>query len=185
MVKNQLEAMAHSSFTNKKSVNRLNRLIKEFNEQIERTEKDLDTIVDNDIELKSKILKIRTIPGVGFLTAVIIIAETDGFALIKSIKQIVAYAGLDVKIRESGKWKGKAKISKAGNVHIRKALYFPAYSSITHTVTYKLFYERLLDKKDISLIASVAVQRKLLGLIYTLWKNNTVYMENYESQKAA
>jgi transposase len=185
MVKNQLEAMNHSAFTNKKSIARLKRLVKELDRNIARIEKDIEKEVDNDAELKSKIMKVTTIPGVGFLTAIIIIAETDGFALIKSIKQIVAYAGLDIKIRESGKWKGKSKISKAGNVHIRKALYFPAYTSIRHSQNYKLFYERLLDKKDISLIAAVAVQRKLLGLIYTLWKNDTVYIENYEKQKAA
>lgn len=185
MIKNQLEAMMNSAFPNKKSVNRLNRLIKEFNSQIAKIEKDIESIVAKDRELKSKILKITTIPGVGFPTAIVIIAETDGFALIKSIKQIVSYAGLDIKIRESGKWKGKSKISKAGNVHIRKALYWPAYTSIAHTQTYKVFYERLFGRKEISMVASVAVQRKLLGLMYTLWKNGTVYIDNYERQKVA
>jgi len=185
MLKNQLEAMLHSAFPNKKSTNRLKRLIKELNSQVEKIEKDIEKLVENDAKLKSRILKVTTIPGVGFLTAVIVIAETDGFALIKSIKQIVSYAGLGIKIRESGIWKGKAKISKAGNVHIRKALYWPAYSSITHTQTYKAFYERLFDRKEISMVASVAVQRKILGLIYTLWKNDTVYIDNYESKKAA
>ena len=185
MIKNQLEAMLHSAFPNKKSTNRLNRLIKEFNSQVKKIEKDIDRLVENDMELKSRILKVTTIPGVGFLTAVIIIAETDGFELIKSIKQIVSYAGLDIKIRESGKWKGKSKISKAGNVHIRKALYWPAYSSITHTQTYKTFYERLFNRKEISMVASVAVQRKLLGLIYTLWKNGTVYIDKYERKMVA
>ena len=185
MIKNQLEAMMHSAFPNKKSANRLKRLIKEFNGQVAKIEKDIANIVEKDIELKSKVLKVTTIPGVGFLTAIIIIAETDGFALIKSIKQIVSYAGLDIKIRESGKWTGKSKITKAGNVHIRKALYWPAYTSVAHTKTYKAFYERLFDRKEISMVASVAVQRKILGLIYTLWKNGTVYIDNYESQKAA
>jgi transposase len=185
MIKNQLEAMLHSAFLNKKTVNRLNRTIKELNSQVEKIEKDIEMVVENNKELKSKILKIISIPGIGFLTAVIIIAETDGFALIKSIKQIVAYAGLDIKIKESGKWKGKSKISKTGNVHIRKALYWPAYSSVTHTQTYSVFYERLFNRKEISMVAAVAVQRKLLGLMYTLWKNDTVYIDNYESKKVA
>ncbi|HHG74895.1 MAG TPA: IS110 family transposase [Persephonella sp.] len=185
MLKNQLEALNNSANRNKKSINRLIRLIKEVNENIARVEKDIEREVENDQVLKSKILKLVTIPGVGYLTAIIIVAETDGFALIKSIKQIVAYAGLDIKIRESGKWKGKSKISKSGNVHIRKALYFPAYTSIRHSQTYKLFYERLLDKRDISLVAAVAVQRKILGLIYTLWKNDSIYIENYKVRKVA
>ena len=185
MVKNQMEAMGHSAHLNKKTLNRLKRLVKELNENIARIEKDVETAVGGNGELKSKVLKLETIPGVGFLTAVIVIAETDGFALIKSIKQITAYAGLDIKIRESGKWKGKSRISKAGNAHIRRALYFPAYTSARHSQAHKLFYERLLDKKGVSLIAAVAVQRKLLGLMYTLWKNDSVYVEGYGHGKTA
>jgi len=161
MIKNQLEAMLHSAFPNKKSVNRLNRLIKELNSQLVKIEKDIDKLVKNDIELKSRILKITTIPGVGFLTAVIVIAETDGFALIKSIKQIVSYAGLDIKIRESGKWTGKSKITKSGNVHIRKALYWPAYSSVSHTQTYKVFMNVYL------------IERRFP------WWHQLLYSENY------
>jgi len=185
MFQNQLEGMGHSAYPNKKSMNRLKSLIKAINDQTEKIEKDIEKVSEGNIELKAKVLKVMTIPGVAFITAITIIAETDGFALIKSIKQIVAYAGLDVRIRESGKWKGKAKISKAGNVHIRKALYMPSLSSITHALTYKLFYERLRDRKGIKMIALIAVQRKILGLIYTLWKNDSVYIENHQNKNAA
>ncbi len=181
MFLNQKEAMTHSAYQNKKSVNRLKHLIKELDNQINKIEKDIERVVDQNVEIKERLFKLITIPGVAFLTAITIIAETDGFALIKSIKQIVAYAGLDVKIRESGKWKGKAKISKAGNVHIRKALYFPAFSTKKYSEKYNKFYERLVQTKGEKMIAAVAVQRKLLGLIYTLWKNNTTYVENYQS----
>ncbi len=135
--------------------------------------------------VKAKIDKITTIPGVGFITAIVIIAETHGFALITSIKQLVSYAGLDIRIRESGKWKGKSKITKKGNVHIRKALYFPSYSSVKYSETNRKFYMRLFDKKGKSMVAATAVQRKLLGLIYTLWKNDTTYIDNYKQNKAA
>jgi len=185
MVNNQLEAMENSAHPNKKSINRHKYLIKEFSEQIKKIENDIENTVNGDVLLKEKLKKIITIPGVGFLTAITIIAETDGFALIKSIKQITAYAGLDVKVRESGKWKGKSKISKTGNVHIRKALYWPAYSSIKYSNTYSTFYERIRQRKEKSMIAAVAVQRKILGLIFTLWKNDSVYIENYKTTQAA
>ncbi len=185
MIKNQLEAITESAFPNKKSVNRLKRLINELNSQISMIEKDVERTVEKDMELKAKLLKIMTIPGIGFLTALIVIAETDGFALIKSIKQLVSYAGIDVRIRESGKWSGKSKISKSGNIHIRKALYWPAYTSIKYSSTYQTIYERIFERKEISLVAAVAIQRKLLGLIYTLWKNDSVFIDNYEKLKAA
>ena len=51
---------------------------------------------------KKELENICTIPGVGILTAVIVIAETNGFELIRNKKQITSYAGLDVKEKQSG-----------------------------------------------------------------------------------
>ena len=58
-------------------------------------------IVKKDTELVKKIDTITTIPGVGKLTAVIVLAETNGFELIKSKKRLVSYSGLDVKLKDS------------------------------------------------------------------------------------
>jgi transposase len=82
---------------------------------------------------------------------------------------------MDVKLRESGKWKGKSKISKKGNSRIRKALYMPAFSKIKYDKSSKQQYERLTEKKGIKMVAAVAVQRKLLGLMYTLWKKEETF----------
>lgn len=182
---NQLHALNHSADPFKKSVTRLKQIIRFINKQIKTIELDCEHIVNKDEMVKAKVDKVTTIPGVGFITAIVVIAETHGFALITSIKQLVSYAGLDIKIRESGKWKGKSKITKKGNVHIRKALYFPSYSSVKHSETNRKFYIKLFDKKGKSMVAATAVQRKLLGLIYTLWKNDTIYIENYKQNKAA
>ena len=168
MFQNQLHALKHSADPFRKSVTRLKQMVKFINRQINNIEKDIENIVNKDELVKTKIDKVVTIPGIGFITAVVIIAETHGFALITSIKQLTSYAGLDIKIRESGKWKGKPKITKKGNSHIRKALYFPSYTSIKYSKTNGDFYERLFEKKGISMVAATAVQRKLLGLIYTL-----------------
>ncbi|MDM8161824.1 hypothetical protein QUH73_18550, partial [Labilibaculum sp. K2S] len=69
--------------------------------------------------------------------------------------------------------------------HIRRALYMPSLSSVTHSVTYNKFYNRLNDKKKNGLISGTAVQRKLLGLIYTLWKKDEEYIEDYQNCKVA
>lgn len=185
MLSNQKHALSSSAYPNRKSIARIKQLIKQVEKQILAIEHEISDFIEQDIELKKRLLRVITIPGVGFLTAVIIVAETDGFALIKNIKQLISYAGLDVVKKQSGQWKGKYRISKRGNVHIRKALYFPAYTSVRYENNFKSFYERLLDKKQFSMIASVAVQRKMLGLIYTLWKNDTTYIHNYQQRNAA
>ncbi len=119
-------------------------------------------VVKKDEKLAKKIDKIRTIPGVGFNTVVSILAETNGFQLIWNIKQLTSYAGLDIRILESGKWKGKSRISKKGNSHIRKALYMPSLSVVRHSAVHKAFYERLKGKKEKAKIALTAVQKKCL-----------------------
>lgn len=181
---NRLHAYSHQGHPQQDSIERTNRLIVFYEAQIAEIEDQIQKIVKTDPSLRKRISYIESIKGVGFLTAVIIIAETNGFATFTGIKQVVSFAGLDVKIRESGKWKGKSRISKCGNRHIRKALYMPALAKITHDQNTKLFYERLVQKKGIKMVAGVAVQRKLLALIYTLWKKQEFFDPSITTEKS-
>ena len=185
MIKNQLHAEMHSGDPIKTTVRRITNRIKYIDKQIDSVEKELENLVSGDEFISEKVKNIITIPGIAFLTAVTVISETQGFSNITSVKQLNSYAGYDVRLRESGKWKGKTRISKKGNSHIRRALYMPSLSTIQYSITYRTFYKRLYEKKGNGLIASTAVQRKMLGLIYTLWKNDTQYIEQYELKKAS
>lgn len=184
VVKNQLHAESHTGEPMKTTITRMQNHIKYLHMQIASIEEELKSIVLEDNYVSAKVKKIITIPGIAFLTAITVIAETNGFNNIKSIRQLSSYAGYDVSIKESGKWKGKARISKKGNSHIRKAMYMPFLSSIRFSETYKTIYNRINEKKTSGLIAGTAIQRKLLGLIYTLWKNDTEYIENYKMKNA-
>ena len=83
---------------------------------------------------------------------------------------------------KTGSWKGKSRISKKGNSHIRSALYFPALNAVRRNNNFTTFYKRIKEKKGgKSLIACTALQRKLLILCFTLWRNDTVYTESYLS----
>lgn len=186
MIKNQLHATIHSANGLKKSEIRQKSRIKYIEKQIKSVESDIIKAVSKDEFLVEKIEKITTIPGIGFATAVGIIAETGGFENIKSIKQLTSYAGYDVVIKESGtSIKGKSHISKKGNSHIRHLLHMPSLTSIRFSATHKNTFERIMNNKDKKMIGVVAIQRKLLGLIYTLWKNDTTYVENYQKNKLA
>ncbi len=120
-----------------------------------------------------------SIPGIGFIAATTVVSETQGFSNITSIKQLSSYAGYDVKLRESRKYIGKTRISKQGNSYIRQILYMPALSSISHASSMRNFYDRVNKNKTSRLIGITAVQRKLLGLMYTLWKKDTKYDADY------
>src|SRR5258707_7475501 len=102
--------------------------------------------------------------------------ETNGFELIRNKRQLTSYAGFDVKERQSGtSVKGKPRISKKGNKYLRKAMHLPALTAIRHDGLFKAIFERLVAKHGIKMKAVVAVQRRLLEMIYTLFKTNQKY----------
>lgn len=183
-IKNQLHAEACSAEPMKTTMRRMNSHIQYVNKHIKSIEKELEILIKTDDFVAEKVKKITTVPGLAFTTVVSIVAETQGFANTKSIKQLTSYAGYDIQIKESGKWKGKPKISKKGNSHIRSVLFMPSLSAKTHSKTLGKFYNRLNEKKQNGLISGTAVQRKLLCLIYVLWKNDTTYIEDYQHQKS-
>ena len=172
---NHLHAYHHQGKPNKDSIKRSEELISFFDKHIKQIEKEIKNFIDQDKKLKVKMKYLLSIPGVGLLTAATIVAETNGFAAFESIKQLTSYAGLDIRIAESGKWKGKSKISKRGNSHIRKALFMPSLSKIRCDHPTKQFFERLKTKKGIGMVATVAVERKLLALMFSLWKKEEMY----------
>lgn len=178
--KSQLHAMGHAHHTYKKVITIKKQMISFYEKQLKTVEKELKKCVRSDEQLHSKITKIEAVKGLGFITIIKVIAETNGFLLFKNIGQLVSYSGMDVVEKQSGKYNGKTKISKKGNARIRSALYMPALAAARSNSTLKSFYERVNENRTIKKQGVVAVMRKLLILIYTLWKKDETYIENYQ-----
>lgn len=184
IVKNQLHAEESEAEPNEKSLTRIKARIRFLNTQEKEIKDDINAIVKSDENLKSEIDIICTLPGVGELTAVIVLAETNGFELIRNKRQLTSYAGLDVKEKQSGtSIKGKPRISKKGNRSLRKAMHFPALVAVKWDENFRELYARLVSKHGIKMKALVAVQRKLLEMIFTIFKNKTIYDKEYENKK--
>jgi transposase len=157
-------------------INSNHSVIKELEKQIGKCENEIEKVLTSEDWLAEKVNKLITIKGVGLITIAIVIAETQGFALINSRKQLASYAGYDVVEVESGtSVKGKTHISKKGNSRIRAALYFPALAASRYNQELKEDYQRINIAKASKMVGATALQRKLLLLIYTLWKNNDVF----------
>ncbi|MGZ3895077.1 MAG: IS110 family RNA-guided transposase [Bacteroidia bacterium] len=183
-LKNQLHAEKAEAFPNDSSIQRVTKRIQLINKQELEIRAEIAETVKKDAELVKKINTITTIPGVGKLTAVIVLAETNGFELIRSKKQLVSYSGLDVKLKDSGtSVKGKPKISKRGNRHLRKAVHMPALSAMRFNENHKAVFVRLISKHGIKMKAVVAVQRKLLELIYTIFKTDKAFDKDYQQKE--
>lgn len=186
-LKNRKHAREKAHQANTSSLKRIKRGIGFIDKQIKEVEKEIESVVKNDSVLKDKIEKITVLKGIGLQTAALVIAETNGFEGIKNKRQLTSYVGLDIRENQSGKKTGKASISKHGNKHIRKGLYMPALCCKKHDKKMKNLYERICERHGYKnkKIAVVAVMRKMLHIIYALWKNETVYDPDYVLAKAS
>jgi len=91
--------------------------------------------------------------------------------------QITALVGLDPIYKESGSSvKGRVKISKNGNRHVRKMLYLPTLCAIKNNKEIRVFYQRLLDNHKPKKVAVIAAMRKLLLVAHAVYENKTEYV---------
>lgn len=186
MIKNQLHAEQAEAEPNERSLERLNERMRLLNKHEKEIKSDLTEIINSDRILKSEITNICSIPGIGELTATIVLAETNGFELIRNKKQLTSYAGLDVKEKQSGtSIKGKPRISKKGNRHLRKAMHLPSLSAVKYDENFRNVYVRIFSRQGIKMKGLVAVQRKLLEMIYVIYKSKNEYQKNYADLKGS
>lgn len=182
VIKNQIHAEESEAEPNPRSLERLRARQQLMNQQEREVKADINECLKKNEDTRQLVDRLCTIPGIGILTAVTILGETNGFELIRSKKQLTSYAGFDVIEKQSGtSVKGKSRISKKGNRNLRKALHLPALTAIRHDEGYKELFSRLESKHGIKMKAAVAVQRKLLELTYILFKNETIYDPNKRS----
>lgn len=179
---NQEHALEYSYDPNKFEMRRIARQKKYLDKLIKEVEVSIKKAIKADADLSERIKNICELKGVRQITVATIIAETDGFRLFKNRNQLISYAGYDVVERESGtSVKGRTKISKKGNSHIRRALHFPAIVASEHDPKLKQLYERVWQRSGIKMKGLVAVQRKILILVYTIYKKNEKYDPNYQA----
>ena len=181
MTTNRLGHLDCSYKPNKLSMKIYKDMIKRYDKRLDEIESAMEKLLKSDDKIWEKIENLMTIKGVGFKTIAIIIGETQGFQLIQNQRQLTSYCGLDVVKKESGSSvSSKSKISKKGNSHIRAALYFPALSSSRYNKHLSIVYKRINKNKPNKMPGIVALQRRLLVLIYSIWKSGLPFMEDYE-----
>lgn len=120
-----------------------------------------------------------SIPGVGELTGMTILAEIGDIKRFPTSKQLVAFAGLDPSVFQSGKFKASHnKISKRGSTYLRRALFQATVAGISNRVGGPLnqvlysFYSKKLAEGKLSKVAIIATSNKLLRMIFGILKNN-------------
>lgn len=181
-LKSQLHAQQFAMFENGSIIKCLKQQLNLLQKQKEQLKQQVLVVVGSDELLNEKFDKICQIKGIGKFSLAVIIAETNGLSLFESISQLVSYAGYDVIEDQSGKHRGKTKISKQGNGRIRRILHLPAFNVIRFKQQpFTNLYDRIYMKSKAKMKAYTAVQKKLLIMIYTLWKKNEAF-DPYRNQ---
>ncbi|NVO86842.1 IS110 family RNA-guided transposase [Hymenobacter terrestris] len=178
-LKTQRHAYEHSYQPDARTLDRLNNRLHLLEQQLHAVDHDLAALLATEPELARKLAHLTSVPGIGLTTALVVVAETNGFVLMENERQLASYAGLDVVQRQSGLSAGATRISRRGNVRLRTALYLPAVSSLRYNPQQIAFYARLRARQPSGKPGVIAVMRKLLLLCYSLWKNDCAYDPHY------
>ncbi|WP_040447043.1 IS110 family transposase [Ktedonobacter racemifer] len=122
-------------------------------------QQEMERLLDNDPKVKG----VLSITEMGPMTVAVLRAELGDLDRFVRMEQVVAYVGLDLQVKQSGKWKGQTKLSKRGSGRLRRILYLAALRSIRlSTSPFGLYYHRLVERGMKKGMAVIAVMRKLL-----------------------
>ncbi len=176
---NQLDSLELAMYETKYIINQQKKVIKMYDKLIADLVEKMTDHLKSNAEYYEKIKNILAIKGVGLLTIAVLLAETNGFDLFTSSSQLVSYSGYDVIENQSGNRTGKTRMSKKGNSRIRRILHMPAFSAVScKEPIFSNLYNRVYERSKIKMKAYVAVQKKILVIVYALWKNNEKYDAN-------
>ncbi|HKM80014.1 MAG TPA: IS110 family transposase [Candidatus Acidoferrum sp.] len=143
---------------------------------IERLTRQARKLIAQDPQLTERFELLDSVPGIGETSAVQLLGELGALAPDLDARQWVAYAGLDPREYTSGtSVHKKPRISKAGNKHLRHALFMPALVAVQHDPHLRAFYQHLLARGKVKMQALVAVMRKLLHALHAMFKTHQRY----------
>lgn len=151
--------------------------IKQLIQQIVFTEKQLYELEEQIAELLHQTNQyITTITGIGDVLGAIIVSEIGDINRFERPNQLVAFAGLDVTVKQSGEFSGsKNKISKRGSPYLRRAIWLAANRAAFCDPILSEYYQSLKTRGKHHLTAVGAVARKLCNIIFVILKDNRPY----------
>lgn len=154
--------------------------IKQIIAQIDFIEDQLDEL---EIEIATLLHQtndvITSIIGIGDILGAIIISEIGDISRFESASQLVAYAGLDSSVKQSGDFIGtKTKISKRGSPYLRRAIWLAATVAAFKDPALSVYYQSLRSRGKHHLTAIGAVARKMTNIIFAVLRDDKPYVPN-------
>jgi transposase len=173
---NRLHAAQGSAATPRPVVRDLKRSLASLERRLVRLRHEAMLLVQADATLRQRFQLLTSMPGIARISALQLLGELALLSPEMSVRQWVAHSGLDPAHQISGtSVRRPSRISRAGNRHLRKALYMPALVAARRDPHLRAFYQLLLSRHKAKLQALLAVARKLLHAIYGIFKTKTPY----------
>lgn len=174
--KNRLHAMRATQSTPSLLIEDESQAIEMLEQRIERLRRAALELMEEAPELKRLHQHCCAAKGIGDASALALLAELCVLPDHLKSSQVSRLAGLDVRLHQSGSSVNqKARISKAGNIYIRSALYMPAMSAVRFDPHARAFYEALVARGKTKMQAQVAVMRKYLTGLWACIKSDTPF----------
>jgi len=149
--------------------------IKTLKENKKKLEKEIELLMKKSEHKQEVIDRYASIPGVSYYIATLAALSFKEGEYDQNAKQWIAFAGMDISIRESGNWRGKGKMTKRGNGYLRKKLFQAAWGSTMHNNQFKAYYEHLRANNKSYVEALTIIARKLVIIMFALSKNECFY----------
>lgn len=173
----QLKGIAEASFgisiatdVFKLQIQLLLEQIQLFERQIYQIEVEMTQIVEKQENF------LTTITGIGPITAAVIIGEVGDIHRFERPNQLLAFAGLDASVRQSGDFTGtKNHLSKRGSPYLRRAIWQAAFVASQKDPALSVYYQGLRKRGKSHGTAIGAVCRKLVNIIFVIWTTNHPY----------
>lgn len=180
MLKNKLHGESVLGNPSKAVVSSLKRSLKQVQKEMKTLEEKLIILVK---QVHQDVLtRLKSIPGIGNKTALMLVVLTDGFERFTSGSELCSYAGLTPVIRKSGSSvNGRPRISKIGNQKLRNLLFMCSFNACKYNKACREIYERIVAKGKSKKLALIAVCNKLLKQAFAIAKSGLVYDQTYRS----
>jgi transposase len=145
---------------------------------LKRIKKKLETEVvaeTKKLEDSKKVERFQSIPGVSEFMACLAVHWFENNKD-EDRKSWIAYAGLDISVKESGSWKGRTRLTKRGNNFLRKRLFAAAWGAVMNDEEFKKYYDYLRQNCGRSYVeAIIIIARKIVRTLYILSEDNSIY----------
>ncbi|AQT68028.1 Transposase [Anaerohalosphaera lusitana] len=151
-------------------------VVKTIEREIGKVESAMAEHIDDDPQLREKVIKMRTVPAIGEVTASMIVSELPEIGSLNR-RQIASLVGVAPMNRDSGLMRGK-RTTGGGRKEVRTRLFMPTLVAIQHNPVIRKFYRRLLQNGKAKMTAVVACMRKLLTIINFMLAKNEEWKPN-------